>query len=166
MAGALIVTVEIAPRDFAWIEELRRAHYPADRNRVPAHLTMIHALPPSAETEVRARLSRIVRRTPPRASIEGVMDLGGGVAFRVVSEDLDRIREELVHDLHGLVGVQDRGGWRPHVTVQNKVEPSRARALMEQLDRSFTPRPLALSGMAIQRYLDGPWERIALYPFR
>ena len=28
MAGALIVTAEIAQGDFSWLEGLRRAHYP------------------------------------------------------------------------------------------------------------------------------------------
>ena len=103
MAGALIVTAEIAPLDFSWLQGLRRAHYPPERNQVPAHLTMFHALPPSVEAELRSRLARIVRQRPPAARIAGLMDLGGGVAFRVVSADLDRMREELAADLHGLL---------------------------------------------------------------
>ena len=166
MAGALIVTAEIAQRDFSWIEGLRRAHYPPDRNRVPAHLTIFHALPPLAEAEVRERLSKIVRDAPPRARIDGLMDLGGGVAFRVVSQGLDRIRDELANDLHGLLSAQDSRGWRPHVTIQNKVAPKVARALKARLERSFVPRPLSISGLALQRYLDGPWEPVAIYPFR
>lgn len=166
MAGSLIVTAEIAPRDFSWIEGLRRAHYPFDRNRVPAHLTIFHALPPSAEAELRHRLAKMVQRRPPEAQIAGLLDLGGGVAFRVVSSDLDRMREELAVDLHGLLGAQDSSGWRPHVTIQNKVPPKVARALKEQLERSFAPRALAISGLAIQRYAGGPWEQAALYPFR
>ena len=166
MAGALIVTAEIAQRDFSWIEGLRRAHYPPDRNRVPAHLTMFHSLPPSAETELRRRLSRVVRRPAPMARIEGLMDLGGGVAFRIVSTDLDGIRDELGEGLHGLLGAQDSGGWRPHVTIQNKVAPKAARALKQSIEQGFAPRPLAIAGLGLYRYLDGPWERIALYPFR
>lgn len=166
MAGALIVTAEIAQRDFSWIEGLRRAHYPPERNRVPAHLTMFHAVAPSAETELRGRLSRVVRRAAPAATVDGLMDLGGGVAFRIVSPDLDRIREELVGDLHGLLGAQDSGGWRPHVTIQNKVAPKVARALKESLERQLTPRPLSVSGLGLYRYLDGPRERIAVYAFR
>jgi 2'-5' RNA ligase len=166
MAGALIVTAEIAPRDFSWIEGLRRAHYPPERNQVPAHLTIFHALPPSAETELRSRLGRIVRRRPLSASVEGLMDLGGGVALRVVSPDLDAIREDLARDLHGLMSAQDSGGWRPHVTIQNKAPPKVARALKQSLEKTFAPRPLALSGLGLHRYLDGPWERIAVYPFR
>ena len=67
MAGALIVTAEIAQRDFSWLEHLRRSHYPAERNQVPAHLTMFHALPPSAEAEVRARLAIVGQANRRRA---------------------------------------------------------------------------------------------------
>ena len=166
MAGALIVTAEIAPVDFSWLEGLRRAHYPPERNRVPAHLTIFHAVVPSAEAELRARVSRVVRRKPPRAEIAGLMDLGGGVAFRLVSPDLDAIREELAHDLHGLLGAEDSGGWRPHITIQNKVAPKAARALKDSLERTFRPRSLAIGGLGIHRYLGGPWEKVAVYPFR
>lgn len=166
MAGALIVTAEIGTTDLAWLDQLRRAHYPADRNRLPAHLTMFHALPPSADGEVRRTLSRYSGERSPRASIEGLMDLGGGVAFRVVSAELDRIRLELAEHFHGLLGAQDSGGWRPHVTIQNKVAPKEARALLANLERDFRPRPLAITGLGLHRYLDGPWERLAAYSFR
>jgi len=98
--------------------------------------------------------------------IDGLMDLGGGVAFRVVSPDLDGIRDQLADGLHGLLGAQDSGGWRPHVTIQNKVAPKVARALMASLERQFVQRPLAIGGLGLHRYLGGPWETIAVYPFR
>lgn len=166
MAGPLIVIAEIAAGDFSWLEGLRRAHYPRERNYVPSHLTIFHALPPSAEAELKARLAQIVRQDPPRASIEGLMDLGGGVAFRVVSTDLDRIRDELSRDLFGLLGAKDRGGWRPHITIQNKASPKVARALKQTLEQSFRPRPLGITGLELNRYLDGPWERLGTYKFR
>ncbi len=166
MAGALIVTAELAQRDFSWIEGLRRAHYPPERNRVPAHLTMFHALPPSAEAELRRRCVQLVRRSPPTARIAGLMDLGGGVAFRVVSPELDGIRDDLADGMHGLLSAQDAAGWRPHITIQNKVPPKVARALKKSLERTFEPRALSVSGLAVHRYLDGPWERLADYPFR
>ena len=94
------------------------------------------------------------------------MDLGGGVAFRVVSPELDRIRGELAKDFHGLLSAQDSGGWRPHITIQNKVPPKEARALKERLESDFRPRPLAISGLGLHRYLGGPWEKLAIYAFR
>ena len=166
MAGALIVTVELGAEDFAWLEGLRRRHYPPDRNRVPAHLTMFHALPPSAEGEVGSRLAKAARMRMPTARLDGIMDLGGGVAFRVVSPDLDRLREELADGLHGMLGAQDRGGWRPHVTIQNKGAPKLARELIAALERNFRARPLAVRGLALHRYRNGPWETLASYAFR
>lgn len=166
MAGALILTAEIAAVDLAWLETLRRAHYPPERNRVRAHLTMFHALPPSAESEVRRRVAMLANGPPPKARIDGLMNLGGGVAFRIVSPDLDRIRDEIAQDLHGLLGAQDVGGWRPHVTIQNKVAPKVARSLISTLERGIARRPLAISGLGLHRYAGGSWEEVASHPFR
>lgn len=166
MAGALIITAEIAPRDLAWLDELRQAHFPPERNQLAAHLIMFHALPPSSEGEVRATLAKLGSEPAPQASVEGMMNLGGGVAYRVVSPDLDRMREELAAHFRGLLSAQDAGGWRPHVTIQNKVPPKVARALLAQLERDFRPRPLRISGLGLHRYLGGPWKEIAVYSFR
>jgi hypothetical protein len=166
MAGALIITAELGEPDLAWLDGLRRQHYPPDRNRLHAHLTMFHALPPSAEAEARARLAEHANAPPPLARIDGLMDLGGGVAFRVVSNDLDGIRNELAEAFTGLLGAQDSGGWRPHVTFQNKVPPKEARVLKDALERDFRPRSLAIRGLGLHRYMDGPWETLGVYPFR
>ena len=166
MSGALIVTAELGPEDFAWLDALRRRHFPPERNQLPAHLTMFHALPPSAEQEVRARLSDRAAGRAPTASIAGVMDLTGGVALRVVSDELDAIRNELGDALHGLLSAQDGAGWRPHVTIQNKVAPKVARELRQALERTFEPRQLRIAGLGLHRYLGGPWETLRVYRFR
>jgi hypothetical protein len=166
VSGALIVTAELGAEDFAWLDGLRRRHFPPERNQVPAHLTLFHALPPSAEHEVRARLAELTADGAPSAFVMGVMNLGGGAGYRVVSDDLDAIRGALAHDLHGLLGAQDSGGWRPHVTIQNKVAPKVARALCESLEANFTERRLRIAGLGLHRYLGGPWETLRLYPFR
>jgi hypothetical protein len=102
----------------------------------------------------------------PKATIAGLMDLGGGVAFRIVSPDLDRLRDELANELHGLLGAQDNQGWRPHITIQNKAAPKAARELRQSLEGRFDQRPLGIHGLGLHRYRDGPWERLAVYPFR
>jgi 2'-5' RNA ligase len=166
VAGALIVTAEIAPQDLAWLDRLRRAHFPPERNHLTAHLTMFHALPPSSEAEVRASLARFGSERPPHASLDGLMNLGGGVAYRVVSPDLDRMRSDLAEQFRGLLSAQDAGGWRPHITIQNKVPPKVARALLQQLEQGFRPRPLVIGALGLHRYLDGPWEKLAVTSFR
>ena len=94
------------------------------------------------------------------------MGLDGGVAFRIVSPELDALRDELAGDLHGLLGAQDAGGWRPHVTIQNKAEPKAAGALRRSLEQAFEPRPLHIAGLGLHRYLGGPWQSLAIYKFR
>ncbi|MEA3031555.1 MAG: hypothetical protein QOG13_2880 [Sphingomonadales bacterium] len=165
MIAPILVTATFGDGDNGWLQELRRAHYPPERNQVPAHLTLLRQLPPSLEGELAARLARAAAAAPPRATIAGIMDLGEGTALRVESEDLEAIRAELAAAFHGLLTPQDRT-WRPHVTIQNKVTPRAARALQQQLRAGFEPRPLAIRALAAWRYLDGPWEPIRSWPFR
>ena len=166
MAGPPIVTAELAPEDFAWLNDLRLRHYPTERNRVRAHLTMFHAIAPSAETELRQVLRTMSDEPPPQAWIAGVMNLGGGVAFRIASEGLDGIRAEIAHRLRGLLTAQDSAGWSAHVTIQNKVSPREAKALIQALGEGFARRPIRISGLGLHRYLGGPWETLRTFSFR
>jgi 2'-5' RNA ligase len=162
----LIVTATFGDGDNGWLQQLRRTHYPADRNRVPAHLTLFRQLPPSAEAEIVRRLAAHAAEPPPPAQISGVMDLGEGTALRVESEALEHIREDLAASLQGLLTAQDQGPWTPHVTIQNKVEPREARRLQQQLRATFERRPVAIRGLALWRYRDGPWEPVRSWSFR
>ena len=166
MAGALIVTAVLAPADHAALDGLRRAHFPPGRNHLPAHLTLFHALPPSADSEVRKILSGLAKRGPPKATLEAPYSLGNGVAFRIRSVQLDSIRDEIADHFHGLLTAQDSSGWRAHVTIQNKVTPAAAKALLSELQRGFEPRSLGIHGLSLDRYAGGPWEPIANFPFR
>ena len=152
--------------DNGWLQELRRVHYPPEKNRVPAHLTLFRQLPPSAGPELDRRLKAYAITPPPVAYISGVMDLGEGTALRVESGALEDLRDDLAEGLHGLLTPQDAGPWRPHITIQNKVEPREARRLQAQLCAGFRPRPLAIRGLATWRYLGGPWEAAKTYIFR
>ena len=166
MAGTLIVAAEIGKADFAWLDALRRRHYPPERNRVPAHLTLFRSLPPSAEGEVRRSLGRAASAPAPEAQISGVMDLDSGVALRVSSPGLVEVRAELASEFHGLLTSQDTGRWTPHVTIQNKVEPRVARQLLREMRSAFEPRPLSVTGLLLVRYVAGEWEPLAAYRFR
>lgn len=133
---------------------------------MPVHITLFRHLMPSLEAELRDRLARLAAAPPPRAHIAGVQDLGGGTALRVASDELEAMREELADALRGLLLPQDRAAWRPHVTVQNKVLRRDAIALQKTLQAGDFPRPLDLRGLALWRYLGGPWEPLRTWPFR
>ncbi len=166
MSGPLIVTALFGPGDDGWLQQLRRTHYPAARNLVPAHLTLFRQLPPSLETELSARLAAAAGAPPPPAMLAAIMDLGEGTALRVESRALEAIRSDLAEAFHGLLMPQDLAPWRPHVTIQNKVAPRAARALQQQLAVTFEPCPLRLRALASWRYRDGPWEKVKEHPFR
>ena len=166
MSAPLIVTATFGIDDHAWLEGMRRAHYPPELNRVPVHLTLFRHLPPSVERELGQRLAEYAATPPPAARILGVMDLGEGTAFRVESEELEDIRLDLAEAFHGLLMPQDQSAWRPHVTVQNKVKRGDAIALQKDLQLGTFPRPLAIRGLTSWRYLGGPWEEVRSYRFR
>jgi len=152
--------------DNGWLQEMRRAHYPPERNRVPAHLTLFHHLPPSVVDELGRRIAHYAASPPPAAAIVGIVDLGRGTALRVESEGLEDMRYDLALALQGLLTPQDMAPWRPHITVQNKVEPKEAKALQAHLRAGFEQRPLAVKGLAVWRYLEGPWEPVKRWTFR
>ncbi len=133
---------------------------------MPAHLTLFHRLPPSVQAELGRRLADYAATPAPAATIAGVLDLGGGTALRVESDGLEDIRYDLALAMRGLLTPQDMAPWRPHITVQNKVEPKEAKALQAQLRTGFERRPLAIKGLALWRYLDGPWEPVKSWTFR
>ncbi|MFM9977198.1 MAG: 2'-5' RNA ligase family protein [Sphingomonadaceae bacterium] len=166
MSGApIIVTALIGGRDFDDLDRLRRAHFPPERNVLRAHLTLFHHLPPSVEHELTDLLKAEARGSDPQARLAGLINLGGGVAFRVESTELEDIRARIAERFAPLLMPQDRNPWRAHVTVQNKVKPAEARALLASLDAEFQPRPLALAGLAAWWYRGGPWELIAAFAF-
>ncbi|MBW8743419.1 MAG: 2'-5' RNA ligase family protein [Sphingomonas sp.] len=162
----LIVSALLVPEDFAWLDALRRAHFPPERNRLPAHLTLFRHLPPSLLPELKHRLGDAVRSAPPRAETAGLIDLDGGVAVRIASPALEGIRADLASSFRGLLTPQDQAGWRPHVTIQNKVAPAEARALKSHLETDLRPRPLRIDGLAAFAYRDGLWEPLSRHMFR
>ena len=165
--GPLIVTAELPGDIHARANRLRRAHYPAERNQVPAHVTLFHALPPSREAEVRDALASAARdHRPLPARLEGAMALGGGTALKIASPAMLALRAELAERFRGLLSPQDQPEPRLHVTVQNKVSETAARALQAELARTFVPRDFRFSGLALHRYRGGPWEPVKRWSFR
>ncbi|HMP43871.1 MAG TPA: 2'-5' RNA ligase family protein [Sphingopyxis sp.] len=148
-------------------DALRAAHYPPARNHVAAHITLFHQLPPSALDELDRLVRRIAADTPPPAATLGApFSLGRGTAFRIDSPELLAIRARIADHFTGALTAQDRGIPRLHITVQNKVAPAEAKALLAELTQDFRPRPLTIAGLAARRYRGGPWEALFARNFR
>lgn len=162
----LILTLELDAASFAHFDGLRRRHFPAARNFIPAHLTLFHHLPGERAPDIAARLGDIARGAPRMTlNVTGLRFLGRGVAYTLESEALQRLRGELARDWSGALTAQDRQPFRPHVTIQNKASPDDARSLHATLSSAFTPFAACGTGLRLWRYRGGPWERAGTFPF-
>jgi hypothetical protein len=165
-AAPLIVTAELPEALQSRADQLRRLHYPPERNVIAAHVTLFHALPPSVEGELREALAAESRAKPVPARLEGVMNLGRGTALRITSPAMLAIWERLASRFHGLLTPQDEHLPRLHVTIQNKVSPHNAKQLQRSLADTVEPREFAFAGLGLHRYLGGPWETLKRWSFR
>ena len=95
-----------------------------------------------------------------------MISLGRGVAVRIEAPGLAELRAALAVRWDSWLTPQDRQKLRPHVTVQNKVEPAVARALHAELAAGFEPFPVRIERLCLWRYLGGPWEALHAFPFR
>ena len=162
----LLITAELPPDILAWADDLRRLHYPPERNRLRAHVTLFHGLPPSAEGEVRRLLGELAKRPPVDAGISGIWNMGKGTAFDVDSPDMEELHALMRERFAGIMSAQDDRQLRIHITVQNKVSYEAARQLQWELKKGFTPRSFRFRGFGLYAWEEGLWRPIAEYPFR
>ncbi|TNM67135.1 2'-5' RNA ligase family protein [Streptomyces sp. NP160] len=169
-ARPLVVTLALDEQSQQRLDGLRRAHFPADRNHLPAHVTFFHALPGAEAQRVQEVLAERAAATPAfGARVGEVMRLGRGTALKVVSRELDALHAQLLSRLRSELGddaltAQDRHRLRAHVTVQNKVDPARARALADRLEVEVAPWHARAAALELWRYDGGPWEPVRTLP--
>ena len=161
----LILTLALDPASSTTFDALRRAHFPPARNHLDAHVTMFHALR-GPEDDVRRDVREAAStRRPFPVAVTGLRSLGGGVAFELASPALVALRADLAARWAGGLTRQDRAGYRPHVTVQNKVPAEEAAALLARLRDGFVPWSARGEGLALWRYRGGPWDHLETSPF-
>jgi 2'-5' RNA ligase len=166
VTDALIVTLLLEEAAQQRLDRLRDQHFPPERNVLAAHVTLFHALPGGQLDAVRADLAEAADRPAFDVAVTGVRFLGRGVAYALSSSEVAALRIGLASAWQPWLTRQDRQKHAPHVTVQNKVAPAVARALHERLLAEFVPYDVGARGLGLWRYLGGPWEPVAEYPFR
>ncbi|NKQ99580.1 2'-5' RNA ligase family protein, partial len=123
-AAPLILTLAFDEATFARFDGERRRYFPDTLNFIPAHETLFHHLPGDRGRGVIETVTTLARALPPpEVAVTGVRFTGRGVAYALESEVLAGFRSRLAQAFEPHLAAQDRQGWRPHVTVQNKVDP-------------------------------------------
>ena len=165
-ARPLILSLALAAEDQARLDRLRDAHFPPERNFLGAHVTMFHHLPGAEHAAIGAALTEVCAGVAPFAvRVARLQSLGRGVALGLESEDLVRLRAALARRWEAGLTAQDRQGYRPHVTIQNKVDPKVAKALLAELSAGFAPWTIEATGVALWWYRGGPWEPAGVFRF-
>ena len=161
--AALLLTAELAQPAQGLFEALRQRHFPPERNLIPAHVSVFHTLPGGAQARISARLRGLAAERCA-VTVTEPFTLGRGVAFRLQAPALLAARAALARDWASWLTPQDSQGYRPHVTVQNKVAAAEARLTLAQLRQGFVPFQTEVVAWRLWRYLDGPWEALDTVP--
>ena len=163
----LILSLGVDSVSFDRLDGLRRAHFPPALNRISAHVTLFHHLPGDRLADVVEAVADAAGSVPAFAvRITGLRKLGRGVALTLDSAELAAVRGRVAARFADVLTPQDRQGFRPHVTIQNKVDPAEASALHDRLASSFTPWSAKAEALLLWRYRGGPWEAAGRFAFR
>lgn len=165
-AAPLILTLRMDTPSFERFDGERRRFFPPERNLIPAHVTLFHALPGEQEPMIVRHLADLAGQMDRFAfTASSLRSLGRGVAYEIDSPPLLAMRRALSAEWGRWLTPQDAQGYRPHVTIQNKVAPDEARALLKTLRAGFQPFGGTGTGLLLWRYRGGPWERAGSFGF-
>ena len=161
----LVVTLQLDAATQERFDAERRELFPPGRTAVGAHVTLFHALPAHLREVAEVELDRLAGTPPFPVQVTDVFPLGRGVAYRLAAEEAHRLHRRLQERWQAHLTRQDAQPFRPHVTVQNKVEPEVARATLERLRASFRPLSASAVGLELWRYDGGPWTLLRRWTF-
>ncbi len=158
-ADPIILTLQLDEASAAFFQRQRDAYFPPALNRVPAHVTLFHKLPGEEERGVVEAVAGVCSgREPFPVSVTGLRALGRGTAYTLQSRELDTVRADLARSFRPWLTGQDRQGFRPHVTVQNKVSPTEAKETYAELLGAFEAFEAQAEGLQLWYYRGGPWS--------
>ncbi|RVU02888.1 2'-5' RNA ligase family protein [Mucilaginibacter limnophilus] len=160
---ALILTLKLDSLSQTFFDEQRKRYFPPERNFLNAHLTLFHQLPDTAGT---MQVVGNIKQEQFKCDVTGLLFLGAGVAYKIESLALNALHNKLKHDLLEHLIQQDKQGFRPHITIQNKVPAETAKQLFNGLTLSFKPFRVKATGFELWRYVDGYWQHVVFYPFK
>ena len=159
-----IVTLAMEDGAQQWFEAQRQRYYPPALNRIPAHLSLFHSLPGDRSTGLILREAAAAQR-PFSMRVEGVRSMGRGVMYALQAPELMALHRGLAGRFAPYLTPQDKQPLRPHVVVQNKVEPAEAKALLAVLQAGFAEREVRAEGFLWWEYLGGPWRLLERFVF-
>lgn len=161
----LLVTVELDAESFGRLEGLRRRYFPPERNFIPAHVSLFHHLPLRERATVERALAGAATRHAPVLRFGRLRRLGRGMATDVEAPELAAVHRALAAAFAPWLTPQDRQPFRPHVTLMNKARPDEAERAFAELGAVWAHWDGRGEALLLWKYLGGPWELAARFPF-
>lgn len=161
----VILTLKINPEAAAYFTDLRKQHFPAERNYLDAHLTLFHHLPGNEDSIFEVVKTVCAQQKPMVLQVTEVASIGAGVAFKIESLDLKQLHKNLQQQWQLWLTPQDRQSLWPHITIQNKVDRQTAMELQQGLSLDFKPFEIQGLGLTLWEYLGGPWNLLESLDF-
>lgn len=158
----LILTLKLDKESQAFFDAERKLYFPPERNVLAAHLTLFHQLPDIPE--IYALLADL-RQLSFSLTVSGLMSLGAGTAYFLKSEELAGLHRSLFSHFKEYLIPQDKQRFRAHITIQNKVNPLKAKTLFETLQANFEVWQCQAIGLQLFRYQNGPWQLLQTFEF-
>lgn len=162
----LILTLKLDAATFEQVNTLRQQYFPPERNLVPAHVTLFHALPGNEEVVISQFLQATCSQTAKMTvSLPALRFLGRGVAIEVRAPELLHVRQSLAATWNQWLSQQDQQPYRPHITIQNKVTAAEARQVYETLGEEWQPIFGYGEALLLWYYLGGTWKLAKEFSF-
>ena len=165
LSVTFVVTLKLDLPSFERLSSLRGRYFPPSLNLVPAHLTLLHRLDVRQAGRLLDMRLRLLAEPPIALEFRALRLMGRGVSVDVRSSSLLSLRAAIVASAGGDLSRQDQQGFRPHVTVQNKVPAEQAKVTLAHLSETFTPWRGVGGAVLVWRYVGGPWELDQELPF-
>ena len=167
MSRVFILTLHLERELQSRLNELRDRYFPPSLNYLQAHVTLFHALEDEHAQVWRDDLKASAEQTSIFAvRVETPYSLGRGVGLRINAPEIGALHKNLQIKWQGFLRPQDLQKRHAHCTVQNKVDPQRARETLAELSATWTPMTGHALGLELHEYLGGPWRSDRLYLFR
>ena len=161
----VILALKINAEAAAYFTDLRKKHFPAERNFLDAHLTLFHHLPGNEPPVLEAVKTVCFQQKILAMQVTEVVSIGAGVAFKLESDELKKLHKKLQQQWQQWLTPQDKQTLWPHITIQNKVDRQTAVQLQQELNSNFKPFEIQGLGLTLWEYLGGPWVLIQSLDF-
>ncbi len=150
----------------AFFTAQRQKYFPKHVNYLTSHITLFHHLP-SGEAHIREVLQSLVKEQSKfSCEVLGLKNIGNGVAYVLDAPPVMVIQKQLQYEFKPYLISQDRHKIWPHITIQNKVTAFKAQQTFKELQQTFTPSSVEITGLTTWLYLGGPWQHVDDFLFR